>query len=83
VTYSTLGDAVLKTGLILVLMEKGLQTKVGNTQEKEQLEDNITLFFLKKFYSGCVSKNSYGWAAGRHACKGMAKTRSSRIRSKP
>jgi hypothetical protein len=45
VTYSTLGDAVLKTGLILVLMEKGLQTKVGNTQEKEQLEDNITLFF--------------------------------------
>jgi ribonuclease-3 len=41
--YSTLGDAVLKTGLILFLMEKGIQTKGGITQEKEQLEDNITL----------------------------------------
>jgi ribonuclease-3 len=43
VAYSTLGDAVLKTGLILFLMEKGIQTKGGITQEKEQLEDNITL----------------------------------------
>jgi ribonuclease III len=41
--YSTLGDAVLKTGLILFLMEKGIQTKGGITQEKEQLEDNVTL----------------------------------------
>jgi ribonuclease-3 len=41
--YSTLGDAVLKTGLILFLMEKGIQTKGGIAQEKEQLEDNITL----------------------------------------
>jgi ribonuclease-3 len=41
--YSTLGDAVLKTGLILFLMEKGIQTKGDITQEKEQLEDNITL----------------------------------------
>jgi ribonuclease-3 len=37
--YSTLGDAVLKTGLILFLMEKGIQTKGDITQEKEQLED--------------------------------------------
>ena len=36
----TLGDAVLKTGLILFLMEKGVQTKGGITQEKEPLEDN-------------------------------------------
>lgn len=41
--YSTPGDAVLKIGLILFLMEKGIQTKGGITQEKEQLEDNITL----------------------------------------
>ncbi|MFA5266565.1 MAG: ribonuclease III domain-containing protein [Methanoregula sp.] len=41
--YSTLGDAVLKTGLILFLMEKGIQTKGCITQEKEQLEDNVTL----------------------------------------
>ena len=41
--YSTLGDAVLKTGLILFLMEKGLQSKGQITQEKEQLEDNPTL----------------------------------------
>lgn len=41
--YSTLGDAVLKTGLIMFLMEKGIQTKGGITQEKEQLEDNVTL----------------------------------------
>jgi ribonuclease-3 len=55
VAYSTLGDAVLKTGLILFLMEKGVQTKGGITQEKEQLEDNVTLakvarrLRLKKF----------------------------------
>jgi ribonuclease-3 len=53
--YSTLGDAVLKTALILFLMEKGIQTKGGITQEKEQLEDNITLakvarrFRIRKF----------------------------------
>jgi ribonuclease-3 len=41
--YSTLGDAVLKTGLILFLMEKGLQTKGEITQAKEQLEDNVSL----------------------------------------
>jgi ribonuclease-3 len=41
--YSTLGDAVLKTGLILFLMEKGVRTKGQITQEKGQLEDNITL----------------------------------------
>ncbi|MGB7789532.1 ribonuclease III domain-containing protein [Methanoregula sp.] len=41
--YSTLGDAVLKTGLILFLMEKGIQSKGQITQEKERLEDNPTL----------------------------------------
>ena len=41
--YSTLGDAVLKTVFILFLMEKGLQTKGAITQNKEQLEDNISL----------------------------------------
>jgi ribonuclease-3 len=41
--YSTLGDAVLKTSLILFLMEKGLQEKGSITQTKEQLEDNTTL----------------------------------------
>ena len=41
--YSTLGDAVLKTSLILFLMEKGLQEKGSITQTKEQLEDNISL----------------------------------------
>ncbi|HVP97480.1 ribonuclease III domain-containing protein [Methanoregula sp.] len=41
--YSTLGDAVLKTSLILFLMEKGLQEKGAITRAKEQLEDNATL----------------------------------------
>lgn len=41
--YSTLGDAVLKTSLILFLMEKGIQDKGTITQAKEQLEDNDTL----------------------------------------
>jgi len=41
--YSTLGDAVLKTSLILCLMEKGLQEKGAITRAKEQLEDNVSL----------------------------------------
>jgi len=41
--YSTLGDAVLKTSLILFLMEKGLQEKGAITRAKEQLEDNASL----------------------------------------
>ncbi|MFA5331233.1 MAG: ribonuclease III domain-containing protein [Methanoregula sp.] len=41
--YSTLGDAVLKTSIILFLMEKGIQTKGGITLVKEQLEDNASL----------------------------------------
>ncbi len=41
--YSTLGDAVLKTSLILFLMEKGIQSKGGITSVKEQLEDNSSL----------------------------------------
>ena len=41
--YSTLGDAVLKTGLILYLMEKGLETKGEITMNKEPVEKNETL----------------------------------------
>jgi ribonuclease-3 len=41
--YSTLGDAVLKTGLILYLMEKGLETKGEITVNKEPVEKNETL----------------------------------------
>ena len=41
--YSPLGDAVLKTSLILFLMEKGLQEKGSITQAKEKLEDNPSL----------------------------------------
>ncbi|HNX18025.1 MAG TPA: ribonuclease III domain-containing protein [Methanoregula sp.] len=41
--YSTLGDAVLKTSLILFLMEKGIQDKGAITRTKEQLEDNCSL----------------------------------------
>jgi ribonuclease-3 len=41
--YSTLGDAVLKTSIILFLMEKGLQEKGTITRTKEQLEDNHSL----------------------------------------
>jgi len=61
--YSTLGDAVLKTGLILFLMEKGFLTKGQITQEKEHLEDNVTLsdvgrrLGIKKFVMlGCGEK---------------------------
>jgi ribonuclease-3 len=41
--YRTLGDAVLKTSLILFLMEKGIQTKGGITMGKEDLESNAAL----------------------------------------
>lgn len=41
--YSTLGDAVLKSGLILYLMEKGLETKGEITVNKEPVEKNETL----------------------------------------
>ncbi len=41
--YSTLGDAVLKTGLILFLMERGLNTKGEITKTKEELESNVSL----------------------------------------
>ena len=41
--YSTLGDAVLKTVLILCLMERGLETKGEITVNKEPVEKNETL----------------------------------------
>jgi hypothetical protein len=78
--YSTLADAVLKTRLTLFLMEKGIQTKGDITQEKEKLEDTITLvkgarrLRIKKFIR---------LAGRRTACGGMAKLRSSWIRLKP
>ena len=46
--YSTLGDAVLKTGLILYLMEKGLETKGEITVNKEPVEKNETLAQIGK-----------------------------------
>jgi ribonuclease III len=41
--YSTLGDAVLKTSLILSLMEQGYNTKGEITRAKEDLESNASL----------------------------------------
>jgi len=46
--YSTLGDAVLKTALILFLMEKGYQTKGEITRKKESLESNVSLARIGK-----------------------------------
>jgi len=42
-TYSTLGDAVLKTGLILVLMDKEKKTKGDITISKADIENNLEL----------------------------------------
>ena len=41
--YSTLGDAVLKTGLILVLMDKEKKTKGDITISKADIENNLGL----------------------------------------
>jgi ribonuclease-3 len=46
--YSTLGDAVLKTGLILFLMERGVTTKGEITRRKEELESNVNLAKIGK-----------------------------------
>ena len=46
--YSTLGDAVLKTDLILFLMERGVTTKGEITQRKEELESNVNLARIGK-----------------------------------
>lgn len=74
--YSTLGDAVLKTALILFLMEKGIQTRGGITQEKEQLEDNITLakvarrFRIRKFIRlGCGEEKPVAGQRGEDTCR--------------
>jgi len=42
-TYATLGDAILKAGIILLLMEKGLKTKGDITISKADLENNLKL----------------------------------------
>jgi len=41
--YSTLGDAVLKTGLVLLLMDKKKETKGDITISKADLENNLKL----------------------------------------
>ena len=41
--YSTLGDAVLKTGLILLLMDKKKETKGDITISKADIENNLEL----------------------------------------
>lgn len=42
-TYATLGDAILKAGFVLLLMEKGLNTKGDITIIKAKLEKNLKL----------------------------------------
>jgi len=42
-TFCTFGDAVLKTGLILLLMEKGLDRKGTITITKADIENNLKL----------------------------------------
>jgi ribonuclease-3 len=42
-TYATLGDAILKAGFILLLMEKGWNTKGAITISKADLENNLKL----------------------------------------
>ncbi len=81
VAYSRLGDAVLKTGLILFLMEMGIQTKGGASPGRRGSSKIIPR--LQKLHAGYISKNSSGRVAGRRACGEMAKIRFSLIRSKP
>jgi len=42
-TYATLGDAILKAGFIMLLMEKGVNTKGDITIFKTSLEKNLKL----------------------------------------
>jgi|WetSurMetagenome_2_1015567.scaffolds.fasta_scaffold182043_3 ribonuclease III len=42
-TYATLGDAILKAGFVLLLMEKGLNTKGEITITKSEWENNLKL----------------------------------------
>jgi ribonuclease-3 len=42
-TYATLGDAILKAGFILLLMDMGLKTKGDITISKTNLEENLKL----------------------------------------
>jgi ribonuclease III len=46
--YSTLGDAVLKTGLILLLMDKKKETKGDITISKADIENNPSLAIIGK-----------------------------------
>jgi len=46
--YSTLGDAVLKTGLVLLLMDKKKETKGDITISKADLENNLKLAVVGK-----------------------------------
>ena len=60
-------------------MKKGIQATRGITLEKDQLENTITLANVARRLR---IKNLYGRAAGKKACGGIAKIRSSRIHSK-
>jgi len=42
-TYATLGDAILKAGLISILMKKGVNSKGDITISKADLENNLEL----------------------------------------
>ncbi len=42
-TYATLGDAILKAGFVLLLMERGINTKGDITIIKSDLEKNLKL----------------------------------------
>ncbi|MGA2121383.1 MAG: ribonuclease III domain-containing protein [Methanoregula sp.] len=42
-TYATLGDAILKAGLVSILIEKGVKTKGNVTISKADLENNLRL----------------------------------------
>jgi ribonuclease-3 len=46
--YSTLGDAVLKTGLILLLIDKKKETKGDITISKADIENNLSLASVGK-----------------------------------
>lgn len=47
-TYATLGDAVLKAGFVLLLMDRGLNTKGDITIVKSDLEKNLKLASVGK-----------------------------------
>jgi ribonuclease-3 len=63
-TYATLGDAILKAGLISILMEKGLKTKGNITISKADLENNLHLAHVGERLS-LLEKNFIQHRAGK------------------